>query len=117
MQLQARCERKGNRERTRKKKVHQERQVNPLPLISRRAMPQEIHMRLMHPPDCSHYRCTWRDTCVFKHTSKAGEDKHGNATIAILLEEADEFKCVLKRPNSEFDIVAMPKDAYSREKQ
>ena len=35
----------------------------------------------------------WRqveDTCVFKHTGKAGEDKNGNATFAMKL---DETKC------------------------
>ena len=44
-----------------------------------------------YPPDRSHYRsqsgCKWRDTCVFKQKERAGEDKHGDATMPLTLGE------------------------------
>ena len=51
-----------------------------------------------HPPG-SHYNsqsgCTCGDTCVFKHRSEAGEDKHGSGTLALYLKMTEELNCVL----------------------
>ena len=53
-----------------------------------------------HSPECSHYRCkggcNWRAKRVFEHTSKAVDDKSGNATIAINFEEAKEMNGVMQ---------------------
>ena len=75
---------------------------------------------------------------MFKHTRKAGEDKSGNAAVAINLEETKELKdffedcqgdtvsvrSILKkmdghqqRNTSECDVVAMRKDTSAQEKE
>ena len=58
------------------------------------------HVTVGTDQDCSHHksknRCKWRYKCVFKHTGKASDNKNGNASIAMKMEEAEELNCLLE---------------------
>ena len=75
----------------------------------------------------------WWDTFAFKHTGKAGEEKHCEETVAIKSYARKEFNCELngghaatfserpdgsrQRSSSEFDIFAMRKDTSVFERE
>ena len=63
-------------------------------------MPKGIYMFLLAPTRMPTLQIEkglqMVDTWVFKHTGKAGDDKNGNATIVIQLEETEKLNCELK---------------------
>ena len=122
VQLHARCKQKRNREkkkipfsvrnektlgrggcqRERTQKYQSVREVEETGLHSflEGAMPKGIHMRLLAPirmltQHIQQWVNKWWDTFAFKHTGKAGEEKHCKETVAIKFYARKEFNCVL----------------------
>ena len=120
MQPQARCKQEGNREMEISKgkgpmvPVRQESQINRSALISQKGQcHKESTCDYWHPPECHHKSkggCKWRDSCVFKHTSKAGEEENGKGTKAVTSEDTKEFNCVVNGAHTAtFSVRSIPR--------